>query len=144
MIDFALTRTTTAPLEAVFDAASDHRSTATYTWAIRRSTLDREGTPAPNGVGALRRLASYGTTFVEEIVTYDRPARLAYSVRSGIPLQDHLGTIDVRRVGAATEVSWHVRATSKLPGIEWLLTPASKLLIGGWLDGILAAAERRG
>ncbi|MDT5044592.1 MAG: hypothetical protein QOG75_445, partial [Mycobacterium sp.] len=52
MTEFTLTRTTTAPIETVFDALTDHRAIADYVWAVRRSTLDREGTPAPNGVGA--------------------------------------------------------------------------------------------
>jgi uncharacterized protein YndB with AHSA1/START domain len=56
MIDFTLTRTSTAPIETVFDAMTDNRGIADYVWACRRSTLNREGTPAPNGVGAIRRL----------------------------------------------------------------------------------------
>ena len=56
MIEFTLTRTTTAPIEKVFDALTNHRGIADYMPLLRRSTLDREGTPAPNGVGAVRRL----------------------------------------------------------------------------------------
>jgi hypothetical protein len=59
-----------ASIEKVFDVMTDHRGLADYIWLFRRSTLDREGTPPPNGVGAVRRLASFGTTFVEEVVEY--------------------------------------------------------------------------
>ena len=70
MIEFTLTRTTTAPIEAVFDSLTDHRGIANYAKAARRSTLDREGTPAPNGVGALRRIEAVGPAIVEEIIGY--------------------------------------------------------------------------
>jgi uncharacterized protein YndB with AHSA1/START domain len=45
MIEFTLTRTSTASIETVFDAMTDHRGIADYMWACRRSTLDWEGTP---------------------------------------------------------------------------------------------------
>lgn len=53
MIEFTLTRTTTASIDIVFDTMTDHRQLADYVWMFRRSTLDREGRPAPNGVGAI-------------------------------------------------------------------------------------------
>ena len=143
MIDFTLTRSSTSSIGTVFDAMTDHRGVAGYMWWCRRSTLDREGTPAPNGVGAVRRLASIGTTFVEEIVDYERPTRWAYTVLSGAPVRDHLGTIELRGVDTGTEVSWHLRATLKIPGIDRLMLPGFKMFIDGLLKGGIGAAERR-
>ena len=80
MTEFTLTRTTTAPIETVFDALTDHRAIADYVWAVRRSTLDREGTPAPNGVGAVRRIEAVGPAIVEEIIEYQRPTGYAYKL----------------------------------------------------------------
>ena len=85
MIEFTLARTTTAPIETVFDTLTDHRAIANYVWAVRRSTLDREGTPAPNGVGAVRRLEAVGPAIVEEIIEYQRPKGYAYKLVSGAP-----------------------------------------------------------
>lgn len=143
LMEFELKRTSTAPIEAVFDALTDHRAIASYTWSVRRSTLDREGVPAPNGAGARRRLVSFGTTFVEEVVEYERPTHWAYSVRSGAPVRDHLGTIDLRAVDSGTEVTWHVRAQPMVPGSGPLITPPSKVLVDGLLKGALRLAERR-
>src|ERR1700757_1052850 len=95
-VEFTLTRTTTVPIEKVFDPLTDHRAIANYVWAVRRSTLDREGTPAPNGVGAVRRLVAVGPPFVEEIIEYQRPTRYAYKMLSGAPTRNHIGTIQVR------------------------------------------------
>jgi uncharacterized protein YndB with AHSA1/START domain len=141
MIEFTLTRTSTASMETVFDAMTDHRGIAGYVWWCRRSTLDREGAPAPNGVGAVRRLASIGTTFVEEIIEYERPARYAYKMLSGAPTRDHIGTIELREGGTGTEVSWHLRSTLKIPGVDRLMLPAFKRVIDALLKGGITAAE---
>jgi uncharacterized protein YndB with AHSA1/START domain len=143
MTEFTLTRTTTAPIETVFDALTDHRAIADYVWAVRRSTLDREGTPAPNGVGAVRRLEALGPAIVEEIIEYQRPTGYAYKMLSGAPVRDHVGTVALREVGTGTEVSWHLRSTPKIPGLDWLLSPVLKRVIGELLNGGVDAAEGR-
>lgn len=143
MIEFTLRQTSTAPIETVFDALTDHRGIADYVWAVRRSTLDREGTPAPNGVGAVRRLAALGPPIVEEIIEYERPSRYAYELISGAPVRDHVGTVELRQEGAGTEVSWHLRSTPTIPGLDLLAGPLLKRVIGELLKGGIAAAERR-
>ena len=143
MIDFTLTGTSTAPIDTVFDAMTDHRGIADCVWFCRRSTLNREGTPAPNGVGAIRRLVAIGPPFVEEIIEYQRPTRYAYKMLSGAPTRDHIGTIVLREAGTGTEVSWHLRATVKIPGVDWLMLPVSKKIIDILLKGGIAAAEKR-
>ena len=140
-VEFTLTRTTTVPIEKVFDTLTDHRAIANYVWAVRRSTLDREGTPAPNGVGAVRRLVAVGPAIVEEIIDYQRPVRYAYKMLSGAPVRDHVGTVELREAGTGTEVSWHLRSTPKIPGGDWLLSPVLKRVIGELLNGAVKAAE---
>ncbi|HXY65470.1 MAG TPA: SRPBCC family protein [Mycobacterium sp.] len=143
MIEFTLTRTTTAPIETVFDALTDHRAIADHVWACRRSTLDREGIPAPNGVGAIRRLEAIGPAIVEEITEYQRPTRYAYKLLSGAPVRDHVGTIELREAGTGTAVSWHLRSTPKIPGVDRLLLPVLKKVIDELFKGGITAAEGR-
>ena len=140
-VEFTLTRTTTAPIETVFDSLTNHRGIADYVWAVRRSTLDREGVPAPNGVGAIRRIEAVGPTIVEEIIDYQRPTRYAYKMLSGAPVRDHVGTVELREAGAGTEVSWHLRSTSKIPGLNRPLSLLLKRVIGELLKGAVKAAE---
>jgi uncharacterized protein YndB with AHSA1/START domain len=141
MIEFTLTRTSTASIEKVFDAMTDHRAIADYVWACRRSTLDREGIPAPNGVGAIRRLEVVGPPFVEEIIEYQRPTRYAYKLLSGAPTRDHVGTVELREAGTGTAVSWHLRSTLKIPGVDRLMLPVFKKVIDELLKGGVTAAE---
>ena len=143
MIQFTLTRTSTAPIETVFDAMTDHRGIADQVWACRRSTLDREGSPAPNGVGAIRRLVVIGPPFVEEIIAYERPTRYAYTMLSGAPTRDHIGTIELRETPAGTEVSWHLRSTLKIAGVDRLMLPVFTKVIDKLLTGGITAAEHR-
>jgi uncharacterized protein YndB with AHSA1/START domain len=140
-VEFTLTRTTTAPIETVFDSLTNHRGIADYVWAVRRSTLDREGVPAPNGVGAIRRIEAVGPTIVEEIIDYQRPTRYAYKMLSGAPVRDHVGTVELREAGAGTEVSWHLRSTPKIPGSNWLLSAVLHRVIAELLKGAVKAAE---
>jgi uncharacterized protein YndB with AHSA1/START domain len=142
MTEFTLTRTTTSPIETVFDALTNHRGIADYVWAVRRSTLDREGTPAPNGVGAIRRLETVGPPIIEEIIDYQRPTRYAYKMLSGAPVRDHVGTVELRESGTGTTVTWHLRSTPKIPGTDWLLSPLLKRIIGELLNGGVKSAER--
>jgi hypothetical protein len=144
MIEFTRTRTSTAPIDSVFDVMTDHRGFADCSWMFRRSTIEHEGTPAPNGLGAIRRLASYGTTFVEEIIEYERPTRWAYKMLAGVPTRDQVGTIKLRQTGTGTEVSWHLTAKLKVTGLDWLAQPIGKWFIDQLLRGALSAAERRG
>lgn len=143
MIDFALTRTSTASIETVFDAMTDHRGIADYVWLCRRSTLDREGTPAPNGVGAIRRLVVIGPPFVEEIIEYQPPTRYAYKMLSGAPARDHIGTIELSEAGTGTAVNWHLRSTLKIRGVDRLMLPVFKKVIDELLKGGITAAEAR-
>ena len=143
MIEFTLTRTSTAAIETVFDAMTDHRGIADDVRLFRRGTLDREGIPAPNGVGAIRRLVAIGPPFIEEIMEYERPTRYAYKMLSGAPTRDHIGTIELREVGTGTEVSWHLRSTLKIPGVDRLMLPAFKKVIDELLRGGITAAERQ-
>jgi uncharacterized protein YndB with AHSA1/START domain len=142
MIEFTLTRTTLAPIEVVFDSLTDHRGIADYVKAVRRSTLDREGNPAPNGLGAVRRIEAIGPAFVEEIIDYERPNRYAYKMLSGAPVREHIGTVTLRPSGNGTEVSWHLRSQPKIPGLDWLFTPVMKRVIGELLNGAVDGAER--
>jgi uncharacterized protein YndB with AHSA1/START domain len=142
MVEFTLRQTTTAPIEKVFDVLTNHRGIAEYMPLLRRSTLDREGTPAPNGVGAVRRLEAVGPAIVEEIIDYQRPTGYTYKLISGAPVRDHVGTVTLREAGTGTEATWHLRSTPKIPGLGLILAPVLKKIIGDLFKGAIGVAER--
>ena len=72
MASFTFVRRIAAPPETVFDVLTDHRGYAAIT-PLRRSELEREGEPAPNGVGAIRVLTAVGPPLREEVLAYQPP-----------------------------------------------------------------------
>ncbi len=52
---------------------------------LRSSTLEREGTPAPNGVGAIRVLALAGPPIREEVTAYEPPRGSPTAHSPGFP-----------------------------------------------------------
>ena len=53
MASFRYVHQVAAPPETVFDVLTDHRRYPEIT-PLRKAALEREGEPAPNGVGAIR------------------------------------------------------------------------------------------
>ena len=115
-----VTRTIPAPAEDVFDRLSDHANYDRFR-GINGSELIREGEPAPNGLGALRRIKVTPLSFDEEITTYERPSRLSYRiVKLNVPFEHHGGTITLTPEGEATHVDWQSSFTVPTPVVGGL------------------------
>lgn len=142
MASFTLVREIHAPPETVFDVLTDHRRYAEMTM-LRRSELEREGDPAPNGVGAIRTMHSVGPPLREEVIAYDRPGRFSYKVLSGAPIRDHLGTVELAADGSDTRLTYSVRMTPTVPLGGGLVVAVVRRGIEQLLNGVTAEAERR-
>lgn len=140
MIDFTIERTVQAPIETVFAKFTDHRAYASMTW-LRHSTLEREGSPAPNGVGAIRVSSVVGPPLREEITAYDPPHHFAYGLLSGpLPVRDFVGDVRLDEAGGTTRMTYHVTATP-LPLVQPVIGPVIKRAIGQLVKDIARAAE---
>ncbi len=142
VIDFVLTRTTTASPEAVFDTLTDHASYKDMT-PLRTSVLERPGDTDTNGVGARRRIGVVGPTQVEEVTVFERPTRFAYKLISGLPVREHVGTVEITATPGGSRIDYRVQSTPALPGLGLVLTPVLKQAIAGLLGGVVKAAEKR-
>jgi uncharacterized protein YndB with AHSA1/START domain len=140
---FTFTREVKAPPETVFDVLTDHRRYAEIT-PIRKSELEREGEPSPNGVGAIRVLRSVGPPLREETIVYEEPSRFSYKLLSGAPLRDHVGTVELTPQGAGTKVTYAVRTTPTVPLVGAAVVAVAKFGVKQLVDGIVAESERRG
>lgn len=142
MASFTFTREVAAPPETVFDVLVDHRAYAKIT-PLRKSELEREGEPAPNGVGAIRVLHSVGPPLREEVLAYERPSRFSYTLLSGAPVRDHVGTVELIPQGGGTKIVYAVRTTPTLPVIGGAAVAVVKIGIKQLLGGIAKESERR-
>jgi uncharacterized protein YndB with AHSA1/START domain len=142
MASFTLVREVKAAPEVVFDVLTDHRRYADIT-PMRRSVLEREGEPAPNGVGAVRVLSSVGPPLREEVIAFQPPSRFSYKMLTGAPVRDHVGTVSLEPAGAGTRVTYAVRTTPTVPVVGAAVVGITKLAIKSLLEGIVTESERR-
>jgi uncharacterized protein YndB with AHSA1/START domain len=139
---FTLVREMDAPPAVVFDVLTDHRGYADIT-PVRNVELEREGEPAPNGVGAIRVLRLIGPPLREEVLAYEAPSRFSYTVLSGLPVRDHVGTAQLTPQGSGTKVVYAVRTTPTVPLLGGVVVAGVKRGIEQLLDGVAAESQRR-
>ncbi|HWM63856.1 MAG TPA: SRPBCC family protein [Solirubrobacterales bacterium] len=142
MASFTLVREIAAPPEVVFDVLTDHRGYSDLT-PVRRVELEREGEPAPNGVGAIRVLHLIGPPLREEVLAYESPSRFSYTVLSGLPVRDHVGTAELTPHEGGTKVVYAVRTTPTVPLVGAAVVAGIKQAIKQLLDAVAAESQRR-
>jgi uncharacterized protein YndB with AHSA1/START domain len=139
---FTLERRIGAPPELVFDVLTDHRAYAEIT-PVRRARLEREGEPQPNGTGAIRVLSSLGPPLREEVLVYEPPSRFSYTVLSGLPVRDHLGTVALEPVDGGTRLTYAVKMIPTLPLAARFVVAGVRQGVKVLVEGVAGEAERR-
>lgn len=142
MASFTFTREIAAPTETVFEVLTDHRRYSELS-PLRKSELEREGDPAPNGVGAIRKLTAVGPALREEVIAYEAPGRFSYTLLSGLPVRDHVGTVELTPNANGTKMVYAVRTHPTVPVVGAVVVAAVKQGVKGLVDGVVAESERR-
>ena len=122
--------TVAAPIETVWDALSNHVGIGRWAPGLT-VTMDRLGTADPNGVGAVRRIASPGPgpDIVEEVVTFEPPRLLGYKALSGTPFPGYTGEVRLTEAGAGTRISYTVSSTATFPLVRLPLAVLCQTLL---------------
>ena len=112
-------------------------------WAgplIRRSMWERAGHPEPGGVGAIRKVGAPPVWGREEILEYEPPRRLVYTILSGQPVRDYRAEVELTPVDGGTAISWRSRFEPVIPGtgafMRWFLAR----IVGGMARRLAAHA----
>jgi hypothetical protein len=142
MASFRYVRQVAAPPEIVFDVLTDHRRYPEIT-PLRKAELEREGEPTPNGLGAIRVLSVAGPPMREEVIAYERPRRFSYKILSGLPVRDHVGTVELKAAGGGTEITYAVKTTPTLPLGGPVFMLILKKAIRDLIGGVSKESERR-
>jgi uncharacterized protein YndB with AHSA1/START domain len=143
MATYEVTTVSSAPPQRVFEVLADGAGWSR--WAgpmIVRSWWEREGTPAPGGVGAIRALGMKHVGSREEIVAYDPPHHLAYTILSGLPVRDYRADVRLSPEGGGTRIVWGGTFTPKLPGTAAVLRRFLLTTIGSFSRRLAKEAER--
>ncbi|MGC1165213.1 MAG: SRPBCC family protein [Solirubrobacterales bacterium] len=142
MASFTYARQVAAPPETVFEVLTDHRGYAKIT-PLRKAELEREGEPVPNGVGAIRKLSAAGPPLREEVLGYEPGRRFSYKLLSGLPVRDHVGTVELTPQAGGTQVVYAVRTTPTVPLAGGAVVAVIKIGIKQLLGGVAKESERR-
>lgn len=140
--DLTLQASISAPIEVVFDVLTDHRGYVSLI-ALRSSTLEREGEPAPNGVGAIRVLRLVGPPIREQVTTFDRPFRFTYKLLSGAPVRTYSATVELAEQGALTALTYRIDSVPSIPVPAALWSALVRVVINQLVKGVTKEAERR-
>lgn len=118
-----ITETIALPIDRAFDLLADHANYHRFP-GIMRSELLKEGAPAPNGVGAVRRVALGKVVLDEEITGYAPPERLAYRIIVSKPVKvvHEGGVIELIEVPEGTRIRWRSTFKLDIPLIGWFVT----------------------
>lgn len=142
MASFTFMREIAAPPETVFAVLTDHRRYSELT-PLRKSEIEREGEPAPNGLGAIRKLTAVGPPLREEVIAYEPDERFSYKLISGLPVRDHVGTVKLTAGANGTEMVYAVRTQPTVPVVGAIVVAVVKQAVKGLVDGVVKESERR-
>jgi len=136
-------RHTTAGIDAVWALASRAR---TYKdWAsFTVSTLEREGDPAPDGVGAIRRFGFPIYKSREQVLEFDPPTHFAYTLLSGLPLRDYRADVTLAAAGTGgTDIEWRSSFVPPWPGSGWFWAAFLRFTLNDFTKRLAKAAARQ-
>ena len=129
---------------AVFAVIAD--ATRWHEWAgsaIAVSEWDRQGDPAPGGVGAVRKLGRWPAYSREEITEYDPPHHLAYTILSGLPVRGYHADVDILATTTGSTIRWAGAFEPKVPGTGGALAMVLRRVVLGLARAAAREAERR-
>jgi uncharacterized protein YndB with AHSA1/START domain len=102
---------------------------------------EREGTPGPHGVGAVRRLGNRFASTREEVVAYDPPRHFAYRILSGLPVKEYRADVTLTPDRTGTTIDWASTFVPKVPGTGWLLAPFLRMFLRLFARALARHAE---
>ena len=107
--------------ERVWEIISDHRGMDRWLVPGMQVRLEPEGDPPPNGRGAIRVIERFGYCGREEVLAFEAPRRMTYTVLDGFPIDDHLGELLLEPRDGGTHLVWTVKFAPRYWGTGWLL-----------------------
>jgi hypothetical protein len=130
-----------APVDAVWPLLAEARRWKEWTF-LTRSELERQGSPEPEGVGAIRRFSRYGMGSREEVLTWDPPSHLAYAILSGFPVRNYRADVTLEPDGEGTRILWSATFDKRFPGTARLTEVMLRRMIGGFASGLARYAAK--
>jgi uncharacterized protein YndB with AHSA1/START domain len=141
---YEVTARSAAPPERVFALLAD--ATSWSRWAgplIGHASWEREGDPAPGGVGAIRKLGRWPMFGREQIVVSEPPAHHAYTTLSGNPVRNYRADVLLTPEGDSTLITWSATFDPLVPGTGRASEAVYRRMIGSFARRLARYAERQ-
>lgn len=129
-----------APVDRVWNLVTDHRGMPKW-FPLDTAALEREGWPAPNGVGAERVMHGPKLNVREQVIGWDPLRSLDYRLMKGAPISCHQGRVELKPVAGGTELTWSIRYRAKIPGTSGIVRRAMDKMLGDALPRLKKLAE---
>jgi Polyketide cyclase / dehydrase and lipid transport len=112
-------------------------------WArVRPALREREGLPAPDGVGSIRRLGPGPFAAREEVVAFEPTEHFAYTLLSGLPVREYRADVHLSADGDGTLITWRARVVPKIPGTGAAFAWFFRRMLTSFANGLARAAAR--
>ena len=131
----------TAPIGEVWPLIGEARRWKEWTF-LTRSDLVRTGNPPPDGVGAVRRFTRYGFGSREEVVAWEPPHHLGYTILKGFPVRNYRADVHLVPDGSGTTVTWSATFDELVPATGRLMAAVLTRMIDRFASGAAAYAGR--
>jgi uncharacterized protein YndB with AHSA1/START domain len=141
---YEVTARSAAPPERVFAPLAD--ATGWPQWAgslIAHGSWEREGSPPPGGVGAIRKLGRWPLYGREEIVRYEPPAHIAYTIVKGQPVRNYYADVALTPDCDGTLITWTATFDPLIPGTGKLVTAFFRRIITTFANGLADYATKQ-
>ena len=130
MTAFNITREVDLPSEKLFSIISDFTRSPSPNIQVQ---VEKEGDQA-NGVGTIRTITIGMVKVRERLESVNPPDSFTYTILSGAPMKDYLGTVKILPKESKSEIQWDVKFTPKIPFTGWLGAMVSKKTINRLID----------
>lgn len=137
---FASTTHIDAPVEVVWSVMTDHVRWAGW-GTSKKVTMAREGTPAPNGLGAIRAFHAGPMKVLEEVTHWDAPVNMRYRLNSRQMTKQYESDMRLRAEGDGTVLEWSSSFVPRVPGTAPIVRRIFERACQGFAAGIKREAE---
>ena len=142
---FEVNRTSSAPPAVLFRLETDGARWSE--WAgpmIVRSSWERQGDPAPGGIGAIRKVGLWPMLMREETIEYEQDRRHVYAFADGKgPAKDYRAeVVFTPNAAGGTDLRWTGSFTEGLPGTGPVMLAIMRNAIQDVSKRLVKAAER--
>jgi uncharacterized protein YndB with AHSA1/START domain len=142
MVHIKVEGRTDAPVERVWALLADAADWQRWS-SFDESWYERPGAADPHGIGAIRRFRTGRSRSREEVVAFEAPTHLAYTLLEGLPLEGYRADVRLSPTSdGGTGITWESSFEGRVPGTGRFYGLVLRVFIGRLVKELVSEAER--